>query len=161
MKNDKFLIGIIIGIVVLVVAALALVLLRGQTEDYVADDSPAGVVRNYFLAIQKKEYERAYSYLSDQLQNKPDLDKFIRDIGSQQYGQEESLQIGETQLGDVRSQVEVSLTTYNRGDIFDSGRYTRRENVLLSANANNEWKITYFPYPYWGYEWDQAVNNNQ
>ncbi len=157
MKNDKFLIGIIIGIVVLVGLALTLVLVRGQKEEYVADDSPAGVVHNYFLAIQRKDYERAYSYLSDELQAKPDLDKFIQEVGNRYNSEEEALQIGETQLGNARSQVEVGLTTYRGGDIFDGGSYTRRENALLLANANNEWKLTYFPYPYWGYEWDQPA----
>jgi hypothetical protein len=159
MKNDKFLIGIIVGVVILVGVALALVLIRGQNEAYVADDSPTGVVHNYFLAIQRKDYERAYRYLSDDLKNKPDLDEFIQGVGNQYGSAEEALQIGETtQQGNERSQVDVGLTAYQGGDIFNfdgSGNYTRHENALLRLNANNEWKLTYFPYPYWGYEWDQ------
>ena len=155
MKNDKFLIGIIVGIVLLVVVAIVLVLTRGQGEDYVPNDSPAGVVHNYFLALQRKDYEQAYSYLSDDLKSKPDLDKFIRDMDTQRYGSEASLQIGEIRLGDVHSQVDVSITTYSGGGIFDSGSYTSQETAHLRVNAKGEWKLISFPYPYWGYDWDQ------
>jgi hypothetical protein len=40
-----------------VIVAISVVLIRGQTEEYVADDSPAGVVHNYFLAIQRQDYD--------------------------------------------------------------------------------------------------------
>lgn len=159
MKNDKFLIGIIAGIVLLVVVAIILVLSRGQNEAYVADDSPAGVVRNYFLAIQKKDYERAYGYLADDLKSKPDLDKFIRDMSNQGLNSEASLQIGETRPDDERSQVDVSITTYSGGGIFDSGSYTSQETVHLRRNAQGGWKLISFPYPYWGYDWDQESTN--
>jgi hypothetical protein len=155
MKNDKFLIGIIVGIVLLVVVAIVLVLTRGQDEDYVPDDSPAGVVHNYFLALQRKDYERAYGYLADDLKSKPDLDKFIRDMDTQRYGSEASLQIEETRLGDVHSQVDVSITTYSGGGIFDSGSYTSPDTAHLRVNATGAWKLISFPYPYWGYDWDQ------
>jgi hypothetical protein len=159
MKNDKFLMGIIVGIVLLVAVAIILVLTRGQNEDYVADDSPAGVVRNYFLAIQRKDYERAYSYLADDLKSKPDLDKFIRDMSSQGFGSEASLQVGETRPDDERSQVDVSITTYSGGGIFDSGSYSTQETAHLRANVQGEWKLISFPYPYWGYDWDQETTN--
>ena len=83
MKDDKFLIGIIIGIVLLIVIALATVLARKpEAEDYVVDTTPDGVVHNYFLAIQRKDFERAYNYLADDLKSKPDLDEFIREMGN-------------------------------------------------------------------------------
>lgn len=162
MKGDKFLIGIVAGIIVLVIAAVVAVLLRSpENEEYVADDTPEGVVHNYFLAIQRKDYEKAHSYLSDAIESKPDLDKFIRDIG---YNSDTraSLQIGETQLGDVHSQVEVSITTYyGPGGFldfgFDSNSYTSQGTATLQAtNGGGVWKLTGFPYPYWGYDWDQA-----
>jgi hypothetical protein len=155
MKNDKFLIGIIVGIILLVVVAIALVLTRGQGEAYVADDSPAGVVHNYFLALQRKDYERAYGYLADDLKSRPDLDKFIRDMDAQGHGSEASLQLGETRLNDDRSQVDVSITAYSGGGIFDSGSYTSRDTAHLRLNTKGEWKLISYPYPYWGYDWDQ------
>lgn len=157
MKNDKFLIGIVIGIVLLVVVAIILVLARGQREDYIADDNPAGIVHNYFLAIQRKEFERAYDYLSDDLKSKPDLDEFIRTVDeNSRYGSEASLQIGESNVDGNRARVEVSITTYYGGGPFDRGRQTLPDTAHLSRTASGEWKLTGYPHPYWGYDWDIA-----
>ncbi|HRV95562.1 MAG TPA: hypothetical protein P5526_25635 [Anaerolineae bacterium] len=156
MKNDKFLIGIVIGIVVLVIVSLTVVLLRRPGEEsYIADDTPAGVVHNYYLALQRKDYEKAYSYLSDDLKSKPDLDKFIRDLDNYGRQSDASLQIGETTQTDGHAQVDVAITTYRAGGIFDSNTYTDRNTAYLQATPDGSgWWLTQFPYPYWGYDWD-------
>jgi hypothetical protein len=158
MKTDKFLIGIVIGIVLLVVLAVAVVMLRSpENEDYVADDDPTGVVHNYFLAIQRKDYEKAYGYLSDDLESKPTLDQFVREIDSQGGHTEVSLTIGDTRVGDVHTQVDVSMTTYRPGSLFDSNSYTNRSTAFLRAtDGGGIWKLIEFPYPYWGYAWDET-----
>lgn len=154
MKNDKFLIGIIIGIVILVIVAIGVVLTRSQAEAYVADDSPAGVVHNYFLAVQRQDHDKAYSYLSDEIKAKPDLNDFI--LAVENYGNqpESSLKIDETTVAGNRAQVRVAITTYSGGDLFDRGSYTSRDTVHLRATPTGEWKILQFPYPYWGYDWN-------
>lgn len=154
MKNDKFLIGIIAGIGLLVLAALILVLTRGQQEAYVADDTPAGVVQDYFLAIQRKDYERAYGYLSDDLKAKPDLNQFIQDIGYASNN-EASLQIGDIRPGETITQVDVLITTHSGGGVFESSSYTTRQTATLRTEAKGAWRLTSFPSPYWGYNWDQ------
>ncbi len=158
MKDDKFLIGIVAGIVLLVVVAVTMVLLRSPNqEEYMADDTPAGVVHNYFLAIQRKDYEKAYGYLSDDLEAKPNLDQFIREVGGLTQNQESSLSIGETRMGDVHTQVDVTITTYRPGSLFDSSTYTSKDTAFLRAAGDGSvWKLTGFPYPYWGYGWDEA-----
>lgn len=158
MKSDKFLIGIVIGIVILVIVAVSVVLMRGQTENYVADDTPAGVVHNYFLAIQREDYEKAYSYLSDEIKAKPDLNDFILAADNYGYRGEASLKIGETTIENNRAQVQVAITTYSGGGLFDSGNYTSRDTVHLRATPSGEWKIFQFPYPYWGYGWNDPQN---
>jgi hypothetical protein len=155
MKNDKFLIGIVIGIVLLAIAAIVLVLARGQQEEYVADDTPAGVAHNYFLAIQRQEYEKAYGYLSDDLKSKPDLDEFTRTVDNSYYRSESSLQLGETSIDGSRARVEVSITTYSGGGPFSGGSYTSPDTAYLHRAANGDWKLTGYPYPYWGWNWDE------
>ena len=157
MKNDKFLIGIIIGIVILAVAAITIVLMRGQEEDYLADDTPTGVVHNYFLAIQREDYDKAYGYLSDEIKSKPDLNDFILVVDNYGNGSEASLTIGESSIDDNRAQVKVSITTYHGGGLFDRGSYATQDTVHLRATPAGDWKIIQFPYPYWGYYW----NNEQ
>jgi hypothetical protein len=154
MKNDKFLIGIIIGIVALVVAAVIIVLSRAQTEIYIADDSPAGVVHNYFLAVQQEDYDKAYGYLSDAMKNKPDLDDFILNVDNLN-NQEASLQLNETKITADRAQVKIAVTTYSGGAVFERNSYTNRDTVHLRQNAAGNWQIFQFPYPYWGYDWNE------
>jgi len=156
MKNDKFLIGIIAGIVVLAVAAIVLVLARGH-ENYLPDDTPAGVAHNYFLAIQRQDYQKAYGYLSDELKNKPSLDQFISVISQNYYQSEAALKIGETTLTSDRASVQVAITNYNGGGPFESNRYSNTDTAQLKRNANGDWQLIAFPYPYWGYNWNENI----
>ena len=156
MKNDKFLIGIIAGIVVLAVAAVVLVLARGR-EDYVADDTPAGVAHNYFLAIERQEYEKAYGYLSDELKNRPTLDEFISTVGHNFNQGEAALKIGETTLTGDRASVQVIITNYSGGGPFESNRYSNTDTAQLKRNAKGAWQLTAYPYPYWGYNWNETI----
>ena len=62
MKNDRFLLGILIGIGLLVALALGLYFLRQEGPAYREDQTPAGVVHNYITAVQLGDYERALEY---------------------------------------------------------------------------------------------------
>ncbi len=155
MKQDKFLIGILVGIALLVIVAVVTVLARAPgSEAYISDDTPAGVVHNYFLALQRKDYDKAYAYLSDDLENKPDMDQFIIEVDSYGNDNERSLKIGEVREGDAHTQVELSITNYQVGNIFESNHYTSNDTALLRANDAGEWKLIQFPYPYWGWNWN-------
>ena len=65
MKQDRFLTGILIGIGVLVVVALAVFFSRKDAQTYVPDDTPEGVVYNYVLAVLNKDYEKAFVLAAD------------------------------------------------------------------------------------------------
>ncbi len=156
MKQDKFLIGILAGIGLLVVAAIVAVMLRAPgSEEYLNENTPQAVVHDYYLAIERKDYEKAYGYLADDLTNKPTLEQFISQVSTNYRSGESSLKIGEVRPGDATTQVDVTITTYNVGGIFDSSRYSTPDIALLRANAAGEWKLVQFPYPYWGWEWNQ------
>src|SRR5512146_2086771 len=75
MKQDRFLTGILIGIGVLVIAALVVFFMRKDTQSYVSEAAPEGVVHNYVLAVLNGDYKKAYGYLAD-LENKPTYEQF-------------------------------------------------------------------------------------
>ena len=75
MKQDRFLIGILVGIGVLVVLALGLFFTRQDTQEYQTDDTPEGVVHNYVLALYRGDHEKAYGYLAEG-ENKPSYNEF-------------------------------------------------------------------------------------
>ena len=135
---------------VLVAAAIIIVLARANTEEYTADDNPAGVVHNYFLAIQRKEYEKAYDYLSDELKSKPDLDDFIITVDNHGNYPETALKIGEATITGDRAQVRVSLTTFNDSGLFDSRSYSNQDTDHLRPDADGQRKLIEYVYPYWG-----------
>ena len=153
MQRDRFLTGILAGIGVLVVLALILFFIRDRNVDYVDDSTPAGVVQNYVLALQRRDYERAYNYLNGET-GTVSKEQFLQHFSS--YGGDESarttIEIGETiDLAEDQASVQVTLIR-GSGGIFE-GAYRQVENVTL-RRENGSWKIVNAPYPYWDYGWD-------
>src|SRR3972149_1468711 len=78
--TDRFLLGIVAGIALLVVVAFLLVLNRKELT-YQSEDTPQGVAHNYLLALQERDYERAFGYLSPDLAGSPQRgDEFAGDL---------------------------------------------------------------------------------
>ena len=72
------------------------------------------------------------------------------------------MQIRETRPGDVRAQVDISITTYRPAGLFESGTYTREDTAYLRATDDGSgWKLVGFPYPYWGYSWDEERDSDK
>ena len=87
MKNDRFLIGILIGVGLLAVLALGVFLVRQGSQAYAPEDTPAGVVNNYILAASRGDYVRAYSYLAQlNTQTLPTMAAFQASFLNLRYG---------------------------------------------------------------------------
>ena len=154
MKQDRFLIGILAFIGVLVLAALVLFFVRQeQPLTYRADDTPEGVVYNFALAIQREDVEKAYAYLAD-LDNKPTLTAFRQALLSGYIDTSASVEIGEAEFLDDQAYVPVGIHYMSSGP-FATG-WESNENARL-VRQFGAWKIEYMPYPYWNYDWYQPV----
>ena len=151
MKQDRFLQGILIFIILMVIISLGIFLLRGNDQSYGPDDSPEGVVVNYSLALQTMDLERAYSYLADNA-HKPDFGTFQYSfLNNQLEPTDTSIQIGATRFsGADKAFVEVSII-YSSGDLFSSPN-SRGEIASLTKQAQG-WRIVAMPYPYWWWDW--------
>ena len=154
MKQDRFLIGILVFIALLVVAALVLFFVRPATVSYQPDDTPEGVVLNYALAIQQGDLERAYGYLAD-LEYKPGESAFRQVLLTNDlYNEEYALQLGEMQLlAEDEAWVVITIQYLPNGP-FASGWNSQDHATLVRQGG--KWKLTYMPYPYWGYDWYQS-----
>jgi hypothetical protein len=155
MKQDRFLTGILIGIAVLVVIALAVFFLRQGSQSYVSDDAPEGVVHNYVLAVLNDEYEKAYSYLAD-LDHKPTYeqfrDAFIKGVVNPNNS---AVDIGTSEISDDTASVEVALL-YNPSDPFSTGYRDVQRAVLVKQKG--VWKLSSMPgYYFWDYSWYMQV----
>ena len=147
MKNtDKFLIGIVLGIILLVGVAFVVALQRPKPA-YQPEDTPEGVAHNYLFALQQKDYNRAYGYLSPTIDGYPatvnkfedDLNEYawqIRDLDNESV----SLVVESTRLDGDRADVEIKETRFYQGGLFDSNQYTTNFDITLQRETGS-WKI--------------------
>ncbi len=150
MKQDRFLTGILIGIAVLVVVALVVFFVRKDNLVYVTEDSPAGVVQNYVVALHKHDYEKAYGYLAD-LQNKPTLEQFQQSFLNHNVDPTNAaLELGKVEITGKSASVQLNVNNSPR-DPFAS-EYVNSEYAQL-VNQNGAWKLKQMPYNFWAYDW--------
>lgn len=144
--TDRFLIGIVVAVVVLVGVVLALALLRPNQPSYQPDDTPEGVAHNYLLALQLEEYERAYSYLLPTLPGYPDdLDAFEREVEDNRwsfgyYDDDVSLSVETVDVSGDRAKIVVRKTHFHRGGLFDSGQYSTTFEMTLRREEGS-WRV--------------------
>ncbi len=154
MKQDRFLTGILVGIGILIVLALALFFTRKDTQDYRNDDAPESVVHNYALALYKGDYQKAYAYLAED-EHKPTYEEFRMPFLNHYIDPNDAgLEIGETKIEGDEAFVTVYLL-YNASDPFSSGY--RGEEVARLVRQNGSWKINNMPYYFWYYDWYQVL----
>ncbi len=153
MKQDRFLLGILIFIGLLIVAALTLFFVRQDTQTYGAEDTPEGVIRNYALALQNRDFQRAYGYLAEK-ENKPTFDYFRQAFLSRQLDVSgTALQVGAVEYMDNGEALVTVTVLYASTGPFSEG-WNSTETATLTLQ-DGVWKITYMPYPYWGWDWYQ------
>ncbi len=155
MKSDRFLTYILIGIGVLVVAALALFFLRQGGQEYAADTTPEGVTHNFILAMLRSDYDRAYPYLSDSA-TKPTLDQFkVSFLASRSNYTDVSVQVGGAVITGTTAMVNVTLI-FSSGNLFNGA--SRQPQTAQLTLQNGSWKVVTMPYPFWDYNWGQPIS---
>ncbi|HSL31116.1 MAG TPA: hypothetical protein VK900_18085 [Anaerolineales bacterium] len=155
MRQDRFLMGILIGIVVLVVVALAVFFIRRDTQTYVSEDAPEGVVHNYVLSVLHDDYDRAYGYLAD-LENKPTFEQF-RDafVTGVVNPANSAVDVGRSEINGDTASVEVAII-YNPSDPFSTGYRDVQRAILVRQDG--AWKLSSMPtYYFWDYSWYQDL----
>lgn len=154
MKQDRFLTGILLGIAVLVLLALAVFFIRRDDLVYVDEATPQGVVQNYIVALQKQDYEKAYTYLAD-LENKPTYQQFRESFFNNYVSPTGvGVEILQTETSDDLATVGLSIIYNQRGLFESSSRYVETARLVRQAGA---WKIKQMPYQLWAFDWYQPT----
>jgi hypothetical protein len=157
-RADKFLIGIVVGVVIIVIIAFTITLLKPKPT-YQSEDTPEGVAHNYLLALQKEEFERAYGYLSPSLPGYPrDALEFQEQVDHYSWNfnaiVDATLAVDDSKIIGNRATVTIRETRFYGGGLFESSQRISTFEMELHRE-NGEWKITdsdgYFVYC-WGYE---------
>lgn len=154
MKQDRFLTGILIGIAALILLALVVFFLRKDDLVYVDESTPQGVAQNYIVAVQKRDYEKAYAYLAD-LENKPTYEQFRESFFNNYISPSGvGVEILQTETSGDLATVGLAII-YNQSDPFaGSSRYVETARLERQAGA---WKIKQLPYQFWAYDWYQPT----
>jgi len=150
LKQDRFLIGILIGIGLLVAAALILFFMRRGEAQYTSENTPQGIIQNYVLALQKKDFEKAYGYLAE-AEGKPKFNLFREFfVSSFESYNRAGLTFGtSSETGDTAFVTVIIQQNY--GGPFSE--MSRNNQTVDMVKQNDIWKIRRFPYPFWGYDW--------
>lgn len=145
-SQDRGLIAIVAGVVLLVLIAFVVVL-RQAPPEYRTDNNAEAAAHNYLLALRREDYARAYSYLSPNIEGYPDdLAQFTADVVATPYlfGQDrnEGLAVISSRMaGDDLAVVTGEITTFNQGDLFGSSQYSYTFQMTLAQEAGG-WQIT-------------------
>ena len=154
-KKDRFLIGILLGITVLIGVTTILVFGRLGKEVYLSEDQPENVVHNYTLALINHDYRKAYGYLAEE-EYKPSFEQFT-ELLQVDYGlilDETAVSIGETKIMAERAFVTIHLlqkgySTFN-GISFHQAVLVRQgeEWKLIDGGSYNLWSYQWYQEPY-------------
>lgn len=155
MKQDRFLTGILIGIAVLMIVALTVFFSRKDGNlNYIADDTPEGVVQNYVVALHKRDFDKAYGYLAE-LENKPTPEQFHQSFLNHSIDPTNAgLELGKTEIMGDSASVSLNII-YGQSDPFSSG--SRNLDYAQLVRQNGAWKIKQMPYSFWAYDWYQPA----
>jgi len=157
--TDKFLIGIVVGIVVIVIAAFALAL--GQPKLTFREDSmPDGVAYNYLLAIQQRDFVRAYNYLSPTMPSYPaSADAFesqvYRDRYSFRLDESLTLDISAVRMYTETADVTMRETSFAPGGFLMGSSRSSTFMMRVARDKAGVWKISHSD-RFWRYCWDSA-----
>jgi len=138
-----------------VIATVSLVLLtKGDEVELLQEDTPQGIVQRYLIAIQEKNYQKAYNYLSfDPLQKISTYDDWLRMvIGELQISNQSTWKatLGKITQNVDNATVEVTIDTFRPRAPFEDPLHSQQINFQLSK-INGKWVITSPTYIYWFY----------
>ena len=155
MRQDRFLIWILVGIGAIVLIALGLFFFRRVETAFLPEDTPSAILNNYALALHQGDFQRAYQYLAAD-KNKPSYLDFRQSFLSDSSLSGASLIINETTEEMDEAVVGVTILTSN-GPFADT--YRQKDSASL-LKQNGVWKISMAPYPYWRWEWLNPPQND-
>ncbi len=154
-SSRRWLIIFAIVISSLVITTVSLVLFtKGNEVALLPEDTPQGIVQRYLIAVQEKNYQKAYNYLSfDPSQKIKTYDDWLRMvIGTPQISNQPTWKatLGKTTQNGDNATVEVIIDTFRPGGPFEDP--LRSQQIIFQlSKIDGKWLITSPTYIYWIY----------
>ena len=148
-KADRFLLGILIGIgVVVLIAFLSLFALR-QPSAQLPVDSPAGTVQRFLTQLEQQQYDQAYDLFSTNMAARPSREEFVNyNLNQTRYMNPVKIQVLSENIEGDSATVNISVTEIGgSGGPFGMNEYTFQVSFGL-YRENESWKIFSAPYEY-------------
>ena len=150
-RPDRFLVGIVVGALLLIVLGIAAVFVAGRTPSTTVADpsSPVGVVQAYVEALRAGDADRAYGYLSGSAQASVPRDQYLQRFPRFSPPNEASrLLIEPGTIGPDTAEVKVTISRFNSGGApFSANTYHQDVTVRLTME-NGAWRIVQPAEPY-------------
>jgi len=144
--------AVVIGI--LVIAAVSLVLFtKGNKVTLLSEDSPQGVVQRYLIAIQEKDYQQAFGFLSFNPMDKiMTYNDWVMMISTPQPSSQSvwKATLGKVTVNGNDATVEVTIDIARPGGLFGNSQ-TSQLIIFQLVKTTNVWKITSPTYVFWIY----------
>jgi hypothetical protein len=150
-SSRRWLVIFAVVISVLVIATVSLVLLIKENDvTLLPEDTPQGVVQRYLMAIQDRNYQKAYNYLSFNPKDKiTTYNDWIMMVSSSPASTWKATLGKITENGD-NAKVEVTIDIFHAGGLFEDT--LRSQQIIFQLNKiNSKWLVTSPTYIYWIY----------
>lgn len=143
--NSYWLIGGGVALAVLIVASVITATLQEEAE--FEPGSPEAAVQRYLSAVEEKDLQAAYDFLSPELQEKCSVEGMFGEIGSHWPRLEDArLTLEEVRtLNDVKF-VEIKFAGFRDVGLFGPSEYDFNVSFALQQ-FNGMWKLSQDPWP--------------
>ncbi|MFH0847531.1 MAG: hypothetical protein V1894_05730 [Chloroflexota bacterium] len=146
-SSNRWLIGFVAAIGVIVLVAVILVLTARNNVSLLPEDTPEGVVQRFLLALQEKDYPKAYGYLSlTENYKKVSYEDWLKQVPPY-YGTSSptwKATLGKTTPTGDRATVEVFVDVFRQTGSIESSVQTQQVLFQLTR-ISGTWLITSSP----------------
>jgi len=151
-STDRFLVGIVIGSVVLIVVGVLVAQLAGRNQPTRAADpsSPVGVVEAYLEALRAGDADRAYSYLSRSAQASTPRDRYLERFPRFGPPSQTSTRvlIEPVSVEGDSAEVKVTVSRFNSGGAPFSTNTYHQDYTIRLVREDGAWKVAQPAEPY-------------
>ena len=151
-SSRRWLVIFAIVIIALVLATVLLVFLtKGNEVDLLPEDTPQGVVQRYLIALQDRNYQEAFNYLSfAPSENINSYADWVRMRGVPRISDEATWKatLGETMQNGDNATVQVIIEALRLGGPFDNPVRSQQMSFQLKR-IDGQWLITSPTYIFW------------
>jgi hypothetical protein len=151
-NSSRWLLGVALTVLALVVLALVVALVtRPQGATLLPQDTAEGTVQRYLLAIEEDDHQKAYGYLSNELQKACTYDYFRRFTDRLRL-EEVRITLEGTKRLNSSVEVSVRVTQFSissplRDPIPLSARESPYSERFTLAQVEGDWRFTDKPWP--------------